>query len=50
MYKECHNVIVKNLYNSITDEISSNIRNGMKKCASLGMNHLNDIFNEISLN
>ncbi len=57
------NVIVRfwkaSIIDSITYEISSNInvlkdmiiiRDGMKKCASLGVNDFNDIIDEICLN
>ncbi len=56
---ESHGLIFKNWYYSITDEMSSNInilkgmidiRDGMKECASLSMNDVNDIIDEICLN
>ncbi len=56
---ECHSLILKSWYYSIIDEISSNInvlkhmidiRDDMKECASLDMNAVNDIIDEICLN
>ncbi len=56
---ECHSLILKSWYYSITDEISSNInvlkdmidiRDGMKEYASLLVNDVNDIIDEICLN
>ncbi len=56
---ECHSLILKSWYYSITDEMSSNvtvlkdmihIRDGMKECVSLGVNDINDIIDEICLN
>ncbi len=58
---ECHSLILKSRYYIITDEMSSNIninvlkdmidiRDGMKECASLGVNDVNDIIDEICLN
>ncbi len=56
---ECHSFILKSRYYSITDEMSSNInilkdmidiRDGMKECASLGVNDVNDIIDKICLN
>ncbi len=56
---EYHSLILKSWYYSITDEMSSNInvlkdmidiRDGMKGCASLGVNDVNDIIDEICLN
>ncbi len=55
---ECHSLIFKNLYYSITDEMSSNInvlkymidiRDGMKECASLSMNDINDIIDKLNV-
>ncbi len=48
----CHSLILKSWYYIITDEMSSNInvlkdkidiRDGMKECASLDVNDVNDI-------
>ncbi len=63
---ECHSLILKSWYysikihtSSITDEMSGNInvlrdmidmRDGMKECASLGVNDINDLIDEICLN
>ncbi len=54
-----YRIIIKSWYYSITDEISDNInvlkdmidiRDDMKKCASLCMNDVNNVIDEICLN
>ncbi len=56
---ECHTLILKSWYYSITDEMSSNInvlkdmidiRDAMKECASLDVHDVNDIIDKIYLN
>ncbi len=56
---ECHSLILKRWYYNITYEMSSNInvvkdmidtRDVVKECASLGVNDVNDIIDEICLN
>ncbi len=56
---EYYSLILKNWYYVTTDDMSSNInvlkdmisiRDCMKECASLGVNDVNDIIDEICLN
>ncbi len=56
---ECHSLILKSWYDCITYEMSRNInvlndmidiKDGMTECASLSVNDVNDIIDEICLN